>query len=32
MEFFEKSYPLIALGIIGAMLLYAIFSKPKKEK
>lgn len=32
MDFFEKTYPLIAMGIIGAVLLYAIFSKTKKEK
>ncbi len=32
MEFFENTYPYIALAIIGGMLLFAIFSKGSKDK
>ncbi len=32
MEFFENTFPYIALAIIGAFILYAIFSKKKADK
>jgi len=32
MNFFEDIFPYAALGLIGVVLLFAIFSKGKKEK
>ena len=32
MEFFENTFPYIALAIIGGLIIYAIFSKGSKDK